>query len=75
MAVNDNTKKASVLNYNTPWLLPGPVLKGSFDQDERQHFLNLYADILTGGGGPVAGGGGLDSITEITEIHRKKGGS
>jgi len=46
MAIDNNAKKASLLNMATPWPTMGPLLDGAFSQGEHQHLLGLYSGIL-----------------------------
>lgn len=53
MAIDTVEKRFSMLNFGdgtTLHLLP--EVDGSVDTDDRKHLLDLYAEELTGGGGP-----------------------
>ena len=56
MAIDSNAKKASLLNFGTPFYVIGPLLDGSLDTGEQLHLLHLYSGLApeepqTGGGG------------------------
>ena len=46
MAIDTAQKRASMLNFSSGDLLP--IVSGSFDQGDRQTFLDLYSGILSG---------------------------
>lgn len=49
MAVDTANKRASVINFGTPWVGVLPPPDGSVDTEDRQLVLNLYSGIAAGG--------------------------
>ena len=47
MAIDSKAKRFSILSIGSPLHYVLPIADGSFSQEDRQHFLDLYSSVLT----------------------------